>query len=97
MFDDSSDVLAGEDVLEMDDGTIGRMLRVKAPVIDDNGVVIGAISTGILSLRMSQDFEDVVRQLLPWTGGALIAGMVASTVLTTSIRRRLRQHDEVMR
>lgn len=94
---DSSDVLAGEHVLEMDDGTIGRTLRAKAPVIDENGVVIGAISTGILSSRMSQDFEDVVRQLLPWTGGALIAGMVASTVLTTSIRRRLRQHDEATR
>ncbi|MGO2188712.1 MAG: sensor histidine kinase [Microbacterium gubbeenense] len=94
---DSSAVLAGESVLEMGDGTIGRTLRAKVPVMGENGDVVGAISTGILSSRMSQDFEDAVRQLLPWTGGALVAGMIASTLLTASLRRRLRQYDDAAR
>jgi len=94
---DSSAVLAGERVLELDTGRIGRTLRAKAPVVGDGGSPIGAISAGILETRMTRDFAQALWQLLPWAAGALIAGTIASTALTTALRRRLRQLDEAAR
>jgi len=94
---DSSGVLAGERVLELDTGRIGRTLRAKAPVLGADGAAIGAISAGILETRMTRDFAQAFWQLLPWAAGALVAGTIASTALTTALRRRLRQLDEAAR
>lgn len=91
---DSTRVLAGEDVLEIRTGTIGRTLRAKRPVVDDGGQVIGGISAGMFESRMTEDYEQGLRDLLPWAAAALVVGLAASTALTAAIRRRLRAHEE---
>jgi len=94
---DATGVLAGETVVNTMDGTIGRTLRAKVPVIGSDGSVVGAVSTGILERRMTQDVEQALWRLLPWDIGALVLGMAASTALTTAMHRRIRLHDEAAR
>lgn len=94
---DATEVLAGNTVVNIMDGTIGRTLRAKVPVIGSDGSVIGAVSTGILERRMTRDIEDALWRLLPWNIGALVIGMAASTALTTAMHRRIRLHDEAAR
>ena len=94
---DSSAVLSGERVLEMDTGTIGRTLRAKNPVLDAEGNIIGAISAGMLESRMADDAETALWQLLPWAAGALAAGLIASSAVAAAIRGRLRRHDAAAR
>jgi sensor histidine kinase regulating citrate/malate metabolism len=94
---DAARVLAGETVVNVMDGTIGRTLRAKVPVIGSDGSVVGAVSTGILEKRMTRDIEQALWRLLPWNIGALVIGMAASTALTTAMHRRIRLHDEAAR
>ncbi|WP_232531656.1 sensor histidine kinase [Microbacterium halophytorum] len=91
---DSDRVLAGEDVLEIQTGTIGRTLRAKRPVLDDSGAVIGGVSVGMFEHRMTADYEEGLRGILPWVAAALVVGLAASAWLTAAIRRRLRQAEE---
>ena len=94
---DSSRVLAGERVVEVRTGTIGRTLRAKLPVRNAQGEVIGAVSAGMFESRMTQDVEEALRTLLPWTAGALVVGLALSTLMSASIRRRFHLHDEAAR
>jgi len=94
---DATRVLAGETVVNVMDGTIGRTLRAKVPVVGSDGSVIGAVSTGIFERRMTRDVEQALWRLLPWDIAALIVGMAASTALTTAMHRRIRLHDEAAR
>lgn len=91
---DASAVLAGEEVLEVETGTIGRTLRAKRPVLDADGQVIGGVSVGLFEHRMMADYEEGLRGLLPWAAGALVVGLAASAWLTAAIRRRLRAAEE---
>lgn len=44
---DPSKALAGEEVMGIDRGTLGRSARGKVPLRDENGRIIGAVSVGI--------------------------------------------------
>ncbi|WP_200331967.1 ATP-binding protein [Leucobacter sp. L43] len=87
------DVLAGQEFLGTERGTIGTTLRAKVPVRDDAGAVIGSLSVGILESRISADFEGALRQLLPWALGALLIGTLASSALAALLERRFRRLD----
>lgn len=91
---DHSAVLAGEEYLGTEDGTLGPTLRAKIPVRSETGIV-GTVSVGILESRISDDLADSLTQLLPWVAGALLLGTVASSLLGAAFARRLRRLDEV--
>lgn len=44
---DPGDVLAGHEVREIDEGTLGRSARGKVPLRDEQGKIVGAVSVGI--------------------------------------------------
>lgn len=46
---------------------------------------------------MTEDVEEALGTLLSWTAGALLVGLVISSFVTASIRRRLQLHDEAAR
>ena len=90
---DNSSVLAGETFIGTETGTIGRTLRAKVPVRDDEGEIIGALSVGILESRIAADIEDALSQFLPWTLGALIVGTLTSSLVAALLERRFRLLD----
>lgn len=91
------DVLAGNEFLGTERGTIGSTLRAKVPVRDASGEVVGSLSVGILESRIAADFEEALRQLLPWAVGALLLGTLASSALAAFLERRFRRLDALAR
>ncbi|MDJ1115451.1 sensor histidine kinase [Microbacterium dauci] len=85
---DPTGVLAGEEYLGTEDGTLGPTLRAKVPVRDGD-VVIGAVSVGILEDRIAGDTEAGMWGLLPWVIASVIAACGVSAALTGLIRRRV--------
>lgn len=94
---DNSAVLAGEEFLGTETGTIGPTLRAKVPVRGDDGRVVGALSVGILETRIAEDLDEALQRLLPWAVGALVAGTLASSLLSAALERRFRRLDEAAR
>lgn len=93
---DPGEVLAGEEFLGTETGTLGPTLRAKVPV-RDGGRVIGTLSVGILESQIASDYDEALAQLLPWAAGALLFGTLSSSVLAAAIERRLRRLDEAAR
>lgn len=85
---DPSAVLRGERFLGTEEGTLGRTLRAKVPVIAD-GVVVGTASVGLLESHITADLETSVLQLTPWALGSLVIGVLAATAVDRAVRRRV--------
>ncbi|RGE21148.1 histidine kinase [Leucobacter sp. wl10] len=94
---DNSAVLAGEEFLGTETGTLGSTLRAKVPVRDGADRVIGTLSVGILEARIAADRDEALRQLLPWALGALVLGTLASSLLAAALERRFRRLDGAAR
>lgn len=94
---DAAAVLAGEEFLGTETGTLGPTLRAKVPVRGANGDVIGTLSVGILESHISAEHDEALAQLLPWAFGALLLGTLASSLLATAFERRFRRLDEAAR
>lgn len=94
---DHADVLAGEEYLGTEAGTLGPTLRAKVPVRADDGTVIGVVSVGILETRIAAEFDEALGRLLPWAVGALVAGTLASSLIAAAIEQRFRRLDETAR
>lgn len=90
-------VLAGEEYIGTEAGTLGPTLRAKVPVRSGDGTVIGVVSVGILETRIAAEFEEALGRLMPWTAGALVAGTLASSLIAAAIERRFRRLDEAAR
>ncbi|MGI6879534.1 sensor histidine kinase [Microbacterium sp. gxy059] len=93
---DASAVLAGEEFLGTETGTLGPTLRAKVPV-RDGGAVIGALSVGISESSISAEFRESMTRLLPWAIGSLLAALLASAALSALIERRFRRLDDAAR
>ncbi|MBO1804981.1 sensor histidine kinase [Leucobacter ruminantium] len=94
---DPSDVLAGEEFLGTETGTLGPTLRAKVPVRGPGGAIIGTLSVGILETRIAEDFDEALGRLLPWAFGSLLAGTLASSLIAAALLRRFRRFDEAAR
>lgn len=93
---DNTAVLAGEEFLGTEVGTLGETLRAKVPVRDGDRV-IGTLSVGILESHIANERDEALAQLLPWALGALLLGTLASSVLAAALERRFRRLDEAAR
>lgn len=85
---DPSVPLSGEMFVGTETGTLGESWRVKVPVFDDNGDVIGAVSVGILESELAAEFAGELPWLIAALGGAAVLGLIGSMWVTSIIRKR---------
>ncbi|MFI6704481.1 ATP-binding protein [Streptomyces sp. NPDC050509] len=88
---DPSDALAGKDVMELDNGTLGRSARGKVPLRDSHGTIVGAVSVGIAYDSVRDRLLAAIPGLLAYAGGALAAGALAAYLISRRLQRRT--HD----
>lgn len=84
---DHSAVRAGEGFVGVEDGPSGRTFRVKEPVRDGDGNVVGTLSIGIADDRLTGDVVDRSLELVVVAGAAVLLGSVLSWVVTVVLRR----------
>ncbi|MEU6756591.1 sensor histidine kinase [Streptomyces sp. NPDC046685] len=87
---DPSEVLAGREVMEIDEGTLGRSARGKVPLLSADGEIIGAVSVGIAYDSVRDRLLGAIPGLLAYAGGALAAGALAAWLLSRRIQRQTR-------
>ncbi|MER5968784.1 sensor histidine kinase [Streptomyces sp. NPDC002055] len=88
---DPSRALAGHEVMQIDNGTLGRSARGKVPLRDGEGGIVGAVSVGIAYESVRDRLLAVVPGLLVYAGGALAVAALASYVVSRRLQRRT--HD----
>ncbi|QPL92716.1 sensor histidine kinase [Streptomyces clavuligerus] len=88
---DPSAALAGREVMEIDDGTLGRSARGKVPLRDDAGRIIGAVSVGIEYDSVRDRLFSAIPGMLLYAGGALAAGAIAAYLISRRLQRQT--HD----
>lgn len=88
---DPSDAIAGQDVMEIDSGTLGRSARGKVPLRDGSGQIIGAVSVGIAYDSVRERLLATIPGLLAYAGGALAVGALAAYLISRRLQRQT--HD----
>ncbi|MFE8013175.1 ATP-binding protein [Streptomyces antibioticus] len=87
---DPSQALAGEDVMEIDDGTLGRSARGKVPLRDSDGTIVGAVSVGIEYDSVRARLIHAIPGLFAYAGGALAVGALAAWLISRRVQRQTR-------
>lgn len=85
---DPSEALAGDQVMEIDSGTLGRSARGKVPLRDESGRIVGAVSVGIAYDSVRARLLAAIPGLLAYAGGALAVGAVAAYLVSRRIQRQ---------
>ncbi|MDX3851961.1 sensor histidine kinase [Streptomyces sp. AK02-01A] len=88
---DPSEALAGEHVMGIDNGTLGRSARGKVPLRDETGRIVGAVSVGIAYDSVRDRLLAAIPGLLAYAGGALAAGALAAYLISRRLQRQT--HD----
>ncbi|GES33476.1 histidine kinase [Streptomyces angustmyceticus] len=88
---DPSAALSGQEVMQIDEGTLGRSARGKVPLRDEHGEVVGAVSVGIAYESVQERLLSTVPQLLAYAGGTLVVGALAAYLVARRLQRRT--HD----
>lgn len=86
---DPSIPLSGEVFVGTQTGTLGTSWRVKVPIRDDDGAVIGAASVGILESDLHKEFTANLTWLISAMLAAAVLGVFGSAWVTSVIRRRI--------
>ncbi|GAA4820284.1 sensor histidine kinase [Streptomyces ziwulingensis] len=87
---DPGRALAGREVMEIDDGTLGRSARGKVPLRDERGGVVGAVSVGIAYDSVRARLVHAVPGLFAYAGGALAVGALAAWFISRRVQRQTR-------
>ncbi|MFF1381760.1 ATP-binding protein [Streptomyces sp. NPDC058308] len=87
---DPSDALAGHDVMEIDNGTLGRSARGKVALRDAGGDIVGAVSVGIEYDSVRARLVHSIPGLLAYAGGALAVGVLAAYLISRRVQRQTR-------
>ncbi|MFD6437733.1 ATP-binding protein [Streptomyces venezuelae] len=87
---DPSDALAGRDVMEIDNGTLGRSARGKVALRDAGGEIVGAVSVGIEYDSVRARLVHAIPGLLAYAGGALGVGALAAYLISRRVQRQTR-------
>ncbi|MHC5906586.1 sensor histidine kinase [Streptomyces sp. S6] len=87
---DPHKALAGEAVMEIDDGTLGRSARGKVPLRDAGGRIVGAVSVGIEYDNVRARLIHAVPGLFAYAGGALAVGALAAWLISRRVHRQTR-------
>ncbi|XVV37558.1 ATP-binding protein [Streptomyces sp. CA-100214] len=87
---DPGQALAGRDVMEIDDGTLGRSARGKVPLRDADGDIVGAVSVGIAYDSVRARLVHAIPGLFAYAGGALAVGALAAWLISRRVQRQTR-------
>ncbi|MFF5159204.1 ATP-binding protein [Streptomyces sp. NPDC000348] len=87
---DPGEALAGHDVMEIDEGTLGRSARGKVPLRDDDGEIVGAVSVGIAYDSVRARLIHAIPGLFAYAGGALAVGALAAWFISRRVQRQTR-------
>ncbi|MGC9379007.1 ATP-binding protein [Streptomyces sp. MH13] len=87
---DPGHALAGREVMEIDDGTLGRSARGKVPLRDSDGAVVGAVSVGIAYDSVRARLIHAIPGLFAYAGGALAVGALAAWLISRRVQRQTR-------
>ncbi|MFE3267792.1 ATP-binding protein [Streptomyces sp. NPDC059215] len=87
---DPSRALAGKDIMEIDNGTLGRSARGKVPLRDVHGHIVGAVSVGIEYDSVRGRLMHAIPGLFAYAGGALAVGAFAAYLLSRRVQRQTR-------
>ncbi|MFG2516211.1 ATP-binding protein [Streptomyces sp. NPDC048584] len=87
---DPGEALAGQDVMEIDDGTLGRSARGKVPLRNEDGEIIGAVSVGIAYDSVRARLIHAIPGLFAYAGGALAVGALAAWLISRRVQRQTR-------
>lgn len=88
---DPGEALAGEDVMEIDSGTLGRSARGKVPLREASGRIVGAVSVGIAYDSVRARLLAAIPGLFAYAGGALAVGALAAYLISRRLQRQT--HD----
>lgn len=88
---DPSDALAGRNVMEIDNGTLGRSARGKVPLRDEAQHIVGAVSVGIAYEGVRARLLATIPGLFAYAGGALAVGALAAYLISRRLQRQT--HD----
>ncbi|MFB6556052.1 ATP-binding protein [Streptomyces sp. NPDC056405] len=87
---DPGQALAGREIMEIDDGTLGRSARGKVPLRDGNGDIVGAVSVGIAYDSVRARLIHAIPGLFAYAGGALAVGALAAWLISRRVQRQTR-------
>ncbi len=87
---DPGETLAGREVMEIDNGTLGRSARGKVPLRDSEGRIVGAVSVGIAYDSVRARLIHAIPGLFAYAGGALAVGALASWIISRRVQRQTR-------
>ena len=87
---DPSRALAGEEVMGIDRGTLGRSARGKVPLRDGDGRIIGAVSVGIEYNSVRAKLVHAIPGLFAYAGAALAIGALAAYLISRRVQRQTR-------
>ncbi|CAL9607904.1 ATP-binding protein [Streptomyces sp. enrichment culture] len=87
---DPGQALSGREVMEIDDGTLGRSARGKVPLRDGDGEIVGAVSVGIAYDSVRARLIHAIPGLFAYAGGALAVGALASWIISRRVQRQTR-------
>lgn len=85
---DPSEALAGVSGIYVQEGTLGRSVRGKAPILGPDGAIIGLVSVGVLMSEVHAQIQQRVPLLLLMLGVALLLGGVGSWLLARRVKRQ---------
>lgn len=86
---DPSEPLAGKTYVGTQRGTLGESWRVKVPLRDRDGRIIGTVSVGTLESELRADLYNRLPQLLLWLVGAGVVGTLAAAWVSRLVWRRM--------
>lgn len=86
---DPSVPLSGEIYVGTQTGTLGESWRVKVPIFDAAGAVIGAASVGVLESTLAQDLYEDLPQLFGWLLGAALLSSLGAMYISKMVWRRI--------
>ena len=79
----------GESYISEATGSLGPALRGKAPILDEQGQIIGVISVGYLNEDISSMFFQYVDNISYIVLIAIVLGIIGSSVLARNIKKEL--------
>ncbi|MER5792340.1 sensor histidine kinase [Streptomyces sp. NPDC001980] len=87
---DPREALAGKEVMQIDNGTLGRSARGKVPLYDAKHRIIGAVSVGIAYDSVRARLLSTIPGLFAYAGGALAVGALAAWLISRRVQRQTR-------
>jgi len=86
---DPSVPLSGDTYVGTQTGTLGRSWRVKVPVRDRGGEIIGTASVGTLEQELRAELLDDLPALIAWLVGAVVLGTLGAVYVSRVVWRRI--------